>query len=93
MLRTRLFRAFAPGFMLHQVILSVIFCCVVLRLSSVEVGTSSQATGQIVHHWSYGSGGMMTADPFGGYWTVTDVGSVTPHQGAPSLGDIAKTPP
>ena len=32
---------------------------------------------------------MMTADPSGGYWTVTPAGAVTPHGSAPALGSPA----
>jgi hypothetical protein len=38
---------------------------------------------------AYSGGIMMAADPNGGYWTVTSVGAVTPHGGAPAMGSPA----
>jgi hypothetical protein len=37
----------------------------------------------------YGGGLLMTADPLGGYWTVSWAGVVTPHGGAPTFGSPA----
>ncbi len=38
---------------------------------------------------NYSGGIMMTADPSGGYWTVTPAGALTPHNGAPVFGSPA----
>jgi hypothetical protein len=37
----------------------------------------------------YSGGRLMAADPLGGYWTTTWIGTVTPHDGAPSFGSPA----
>jgi hypothetical protein len=39
----------------------------------------------------YSGGQMMTADPTGGYWTVSAAGAVSPHAGAPALGSPAQS--
>jgi hypothetical protein len=38
---------------------------------------------------AYGSGGLMAADPEGGYWTVTSTGIIASHGGAPVFGSPA----
>jgi len=37
----------------------------------------------------YSGGHLLTADPQGGYWTVSWLGAVTPHGGSPSFGSPA----
>src|SRR5277367_1017924 len=37
----------------------------------------------------YSGGHQMAADPSGGYWTVSWLGVVTPHDGAPTFGSPA----
>jgi hypothetical protein len=49
--------------------------------------STSRAATQV---WgAYGGGHWMAADPDGGYWTASFTGSVTPYEGAPSLGSPA----
>src|ERR1700735_1424832 len=38
---------------------------------------------------AYSGGHLMTADPSGGYWTVSWAGAITPYDGAPTFGSPA----
>jgi beta-glucanase (GH16 family) len=59
-------------------------------MSFGQIGLSQAATGAPVNTTSAYSGGrLMTADPAGGYWTVTNVGAIASYGGAPVFGSPA----
>jgi hypothetical protein len=53
--------------------------------ASSQATANATATTMLAH----GGGRLMAADPHGGYWTVTDVGLITSHGGAPTFGSPA----
>jgi beta-glucanase (GH16 family) len=58
-------------------------------LCSGLVLNTGASTGPVVKTTPYGGGALMTVDPGGGYWTVSGVGTVSPHDGAVSYGSPA----
>jgi hypothetical protein len=62
----------------------------VATISFGQIGSAQVATGAPANTPSAYSGGrLMTADPGGGYWTVTDVGAIASYGGAPVFGSPA----
>ncbi len=59
-------------------------------MSFGQIALSQAATGAPAKTPSAYSGGrLMTADPSGGYWTVTGAGAIAPYSGAPVFGSPA----
>jgi hypothetical protein len=67
--------------------------CIVAGALSFGSGASAKTTAAVTSQASssYGAGKLMAADPSGGYWTVSALGAVTTHGGAPSFGSPASS--
>jgi len=74
--------------MWRRIALVAIACGVlVATISFGQIGSAQAAAAVSVNTPSAYSGGrLMTADPAGGYWTVTGVGAIASYGGAPVFG-------
>ena len=77
--------------MWRRIALVAIACGVlVATISFGQLGSAQAAAAVSVNTPSAYSGGrLMTADPAGGYWTVTGVGAIASYGGAPVFGSPA----
>ncbi len=62
---------------------------VIVSTIALEVGGPSVTAVETSHTQPYSGGELFAADPNGGYWTVSWLGAVTPHGGAPTYGSPA----
>ena len=69
--------------------LGVVAATVCFRTSAASSGHATHAV--VSSSSDYGSGRLMAADPAGGYWTVSGLGVVTSHGGAPVFGSPAQS--
>jgi hypothetical protein len=82
----------SPTIIWRLALLIALFGAVAPMVALEAGGVSAAATkptAHTTHTAPYGGGRLMAADPSGGYWTVSGLGAVTSHGGAPAYGSAA----